>query len=268
MDDRRLAILKFGGSVLADRSSLGSVVEECRRIAEPGRRVIAVVSAYKGVTDRLAEDWVNRSPADRPDQTRALASGEFQTAADLQAALESGGLRSRTADLAEIGLRAEGDPLDADPVALDVGAVEAHFGNLEGRGDREGRKDLDVLVVPGFVALDADGGLMLLGRGGSDLTAIHLACHLRPEGCDLIKDVDGLYATDPARSPRTEPRYRRLTFDDATSIVGRVIQRKALDLARISNLEFRVRSIGETTGTVVGGGPTEVDSPSPREDFS
>ena len=262
MGDRRLVILKFGGSVLADRSSLGSVVEECRRVAEPGHRVIAVVSAYKGVTDRLAEDWVNRSPADRPDQTRALAAGEFQTAADLEEALESGGLQSRTADLAEIGLRAEGDPLDADPMALDVAAVEAHFGVFEDR------KDLDVLVVPGFVALDANGDLMLLGRGGSDLTAIHLACHLRPERCDLIKDVDGLYATDPARSPRTEPRYRRLAFDDATSIVGRVIQRKALDLARISNLEFQVRSIGETTGTVVGHGPTEVDSPSPREDFS
>jgi aspartokinase len=46
-------VLKFGSSVLADRSSLPEVVSEIYRVVRTRWRVIAVTSAFYGVTDAL-----------------------------------------------------------------------------------------------------------------------------------------------------------------------------------------------------------------------
>lgn len=249
MTDRRLAIMKFGGSILRDRFSLDSVVEECRHAIEDGSRVIAVISAYRGLTDSLERSWLEAGNEDRPDRATALARGEFTTAGDVSGALLSTGIRSTVADLLAIGLRAEGDGDDADPIGLDPVGVESEF------------RAHDVLVVPGFLAIGTDGRLVLLGRGGSDLTAIHLACHLNPERCELIKDVDGLYSADPSDGDGDEHRFRRIGFDDALALGDRVVQPKALLLARKHRLEFNVRAIGGSIGTTVGPGPTD---PEPR----
>ena len=48
-----IVVLKFGSSVLVDRNSLPEVVSEIYRIVRTGRRVIAVTSAFHGVTDAL-----------------------------------------------------------------------------------------------------------------------------------------------------------------------------------------------------------------------
>ncbi|MBQ71611.1 MAG: hypothetical protein CMJ67_01770 [Planctomycetaceae bacterium] len=248
MDDRRLVILKFGGSILPDRSSLAAVVDECHGILETGRRVIGVVSAYQGLTDRLATQWGLADPATRPDQATALAAGEFQTADDLRQALLDDGVAATVADLAAIGLRADGDPLDATPVGLDETAVDALL------------DDHPVVVVPGFVALDTDDRLVLLGRGGSDLTAIHLAAHLRPERCELIKNVDGIYSQDPVDGDHDARPFSRIQHEDATAVGDRVIQPKALELARLRRLEFRVRALQSDDGTTVHPGPDELEN--------
>ena len=252
MPDRPLAILKFGGSILHDRSCLPLVVDECHRIIDGGRRVIAVISAYRGLTDQLAARWAEESATARPDRAVALSAGEFQAATDTQEALHAAGIPARVGDLAAIGFRATGDPLDADPVGLDVGALEAMLQHQK------------VVVIPGFVALDPSDRLVLLGRGGSDLTAIHLACRMRPDQCDLLKDVDGIYATDPANAgPDARDglsRFERLDFSHAGRLGDQVIQAKALALAEAHGLEFRVRSVGDGAGTVIGSRPTVVEN--------
>ena len=49
-------------------------------------------------------------------------------------------------------------------------------------------RERPILVVPGFVGRHEDGRLSLLGRGGSDLTALFLAARLGGK-CRLLKDV-------------------------------------------------------------------------------
>ena len=50
-----LDVLKFGSSVLQSESDLPDVVHEIYRHVRRGRRVVAVVSAFAGRTDRLLE---------------------------------------------------------------------------------------------------------------------------------------------------------------------------------------------------------------------
>ena len=252
MADRPLIILKFGGSILHDRSSLSLVVDECRRYLDADRRVIAVISAYRGLTDQLADQWAMEPAANRTHRIVALAAGEFQTANEAREALHAGGIPAVLGDLAAIGFRAEGDPRDADPIGLDVGALETMLQHRE------------VVVIPGFVALDASDELVLLGRGGSDLTAIHLACRMQPNECELLKDVDGIYTNDPAGcSPgdqKRPSRFERLDFADARRLGDQVVQAKALALAERHGLKFRVRSVGDGAGTVIGSRPTVVEN--------
>jgi homoserine dehydrogenase len=109
-----------------------------------------------------------------------------------------------------------------------------------------------VVVLPGFVGRDRSGKTTLLGRGGSDLTALFLAQRLGA-ACRLIKDVDGLYTSDPnARSGTSVARFVRVSYATAARVGGAVVQLKAIDFAERDRLRFTVSSVGSSRATDVG----------------
>jgi homoserine dehydrogenase len=250
-----ITVLKFGSSVLHDEGDLPRAVHEVYRHLRRGRKVIAVVSALGKTTDGLiarAKAW-----ADRPDPAALaalLATGEATTVALLTLALERSGIPATPFDAARAGLTTKGDLLDADPVSLDVAAV------------RRALEAKPVLVVPGFLGRDASGATSLLGRGGSDLTALFLARTLGADECRLLKDVDGVYDGDPnapalATGAQVARRYAELSWDAAEKIGGRIVQPKSLRFARESHLCFEVTAAAADVATVVGPGPTSYSQP-------
>src|SRR4030095_13038630 len=96
-----------------------------------------------------------------------------------------------------------------------------------------------VAVAPGFLGRHVDGAISLLGRGGSDYTALFLADKLGAVRCRLIKDTGGLYDRAPAWHPAPR-RYAALSWDDALRLGGGVVQPRALRFARERRLEFEV----------------------------
>lgn len=54
-----------------------------------------------------------------------------------------------------------------------------------------------VIIVPGFIATDANNDITNLGRGGSDYTAAILAAALNAEALEIWTDVDGFMTADP-----------------------------------------------------------------------
>ncbi len=113
-----------------------------------------------------------------------------------------------------------------------------------------------VVVLPGFVGRTLDGSVSLLGRGGSDLTALFLADRLGAATCRLLKDTDGLYERDPALPGPVPRRYASLSWQDALGIGDEVIQPKAKHYAKRNRLSFEVTSPGAAAVTTVGPGPT------------
>jgi homoserine dehydrogenase len=103
------------------------------------------------------------------------------------------------------------------------------------------------------VGVHDSGEPSLLGRGGSDLTALFLADRLGAVECRLLKDVDGIHTDDPRRSSSAE-RIERTTWRGALAIGGGVVQDKALQFAWVRGISFRVASLGGS-GTVVGPEP-------------
>ncbi|MEM7306307.1 MAG: homoserine dehydrogenase [Planctomycetota bacterium] len=237
-------VLKLGGSVLLDEQRLRPAVHEVYRWRRAGYAVVAVVSALSGTTDELLARCARLGPdASGWSVAAAVSTGELQSAALLGLTLEQAGLRASVLTPSALRLVAVGEPLDATPVALDARRLEralAHDG---------------VVVVPGFVGEDRRGRAALLGRGGSDLTALFLASALGAR-CRLVKDVDGLYERDPALPGPPPRRYAHASWRDALATDGSILQHKALRFAESRGLELEVATLDGADATAVGAGPS------------
>lgn len=237
-----LCVLKFGGSVLTAPVDFASAAAEIYRCLRAGDKAIAIVSALQGETDALYAEAEAAGAACPSMVARLVRLGEFRSAALLGLALARIGVRVRVLDPHEIGLLAEGDPLDANLVSLDRAALDRALANA------------DVLVAPGFTACHAEHGAAVLGRGGTDLTAVFFAARAGADRVRLIKDVDGVYTDDPARNPAAE-RYDRLDYDAAMKVSRGLIQPKAIEAAREAGVRIEVAAMGEGYASVVADGP-------------
>lgn len=238
-----IKILKFGSSVLRAEEDLPLAVHEIYREWRRGAQVLAVVSAFGDTTDGLLARAESLCPEPEPSALAALlATGEAASAALLGLALARAGVPAKVLDPAQAGLHTTGGRLDAELVSADVGRLHEEL--------RRG-----VVVLPGFVGRDAEGGTTLLGRGGSDLTALFLAEQLGGR-CVLVKDVDGLYTSDPARPALLRPqRFERVSWKTAAAVGGKVVQPKAVRFAESHGLGFEITSPGAAVSTEVCAGP-------------
>lgn len=240
-------LLKFGSSILASPVDYGSVAEEVRREVADGVKAVVVVSAMGGTTDSLLASA--RTVASSPPDSligALLATGEEASVALLVIALVAAGVPALGLPSWRVPIHTRGTLRDADPVDVDTDAIIAAL------------ESHDVVVVPGFVGLDATGAPSLLGRGGSDLTALFLGHVLGATELRLIKDVDGIYPADPKHVAGVAP-LSRATWDEVRGVGGVVVQNKALAYAERHALGFRVAPLGGT-GTLVGGRPAAMSA--------
>lgn len=238
--ENRIMVLKFGSSVLRNEADLPTAVHEIYRWWRDGFQVVAVVSAFGNTTDVLTQRA--HSVCEQPDDklvAALLATGEATSSVLLGLALNRSGIPAKVLDAETGGLGTDGPILDANLVSVNTGSILNEL--------KKG-----IVVLPGFVGRSESGKTTLLGRGGSDLTALFLAQRLRGT-CRLIKDVDGLYTSDPnADSGSLPARYSRVSYASAARVGGAVVQRKAIDFAEQQRLRFSVSSIGSSRVTEVG----------------
>jgi homoserine dehydrogenase len=238
-EDASIVVLKFGSSILADERSLPIAVHEVYRHLRAGKKVVAVVSAMGCTTNKLLEQAARFGPSPDPVGVAALAAiGEAQSVGLLTLALDRAGVPANALDHAALGLRTHGPILDAKLDGIDVGRVRAALA------------DRPVLVVPGFLGRDDLGRTTLLGRGGSDFSALFIAAKLHCR-CVLLKDVDGLYEADPSEHPHAR-RFEAISYDDLLALPEGVVQHKAVRFAKEHGLVFGVGVVGQPVGSLVG----------------
>ena len=247
---KRLCVLKFGSSVLGREADYPKVVHEIYRHVREGEKVVAVVSALAGETDALLSQAERVGGDNAPDAlvARLARVGELQSAALMALALGKAGLRAWTLDPHEMGLVAEGSPLDSNLAAVDSDAVWAKI-------DAN-----DVVVVPGFIADHADHGVVTLGRGGTDLSAVFFADRLDAHRVRLIKDVDGVYDSDPAHNSHAE-RFSQMSYAEAEEASSGLIQVKAIHAAQEKDVLIEVAALGSAEATTVAKVPALKSKP-------
>lgn len=251
----RLTVLKIGGSVLTGDHSCSTAVHEIYRHVRKGEKVIVVVSAFKGVTDDLLEKvspWSDRSTGE--GEALQLAVGELTSVAQIRLALGRAGIPARLGNPWNIGLTADAD---GNLQSVNTGKIYELLASVP------------VLVIPGFVALGADGELTLLGRGGSDYSALFLAHAVHASRCRLVKDVGGLYERDPHVKGKSIPRrLYSLSWQDAHDIGGKVIQSKALDFALEKRIPFEIAGFHSRSCTRIGNLPVRFSRHAPTRPLS
>jgi homoserine dehydrogenase len=246
----RITVLKFGSSVLRSEDDLSQVVHEIYREWRSGSQVLAVVSALGNSTDNLLQSAARISS--QPDESALaalLATGESTSAALLGLALHKAGIPAKVLDPAQAALRTSGNVHDAELISADIRRLHSELRS-------------SVVVLPGFVGRDEDGGTTLLGRGGSDFTALFLAQQLGGH-CVLVKDVNGLYTSDPANAALRPLRFTEAKYETACRVGGPVVQPKAVRFAQTRKVKFSIRRIGALAGTEIGSYADRLVEPEP-----
>ena len=235
----KVVVLKFGSSVLRSDEDLPRAVHEIHRWWRTDNKVFAVVSAFGETTDNLTNQAERIGGlSDSSILAKLLATGEAVSAALLGLSLSQFGIPARVLDANQAGLRTANGPLDGHLVSVYSTRLYEAAEN-------------SVVVLPGFVGQDEAGETTLLGRGGSDYSALFLAQQLLAE-CVLLKDVDGLYTSDPSRNSRRAVRFAKVSYDTALRLGGALVQQKAIRFAAEHSLKFRITSIGAKAFTEVG----------------
>jgi len=240
-----IVVVKIGGSILTNskayRQTASFVLERVRETEAD--RYVVVVSAQNGETDSLERQARRIHPAPRKRALDLLwSTGELRSVAILTMHLQRLGTVATGLNIHETGL---GMPVDGDvrQVLVDSSVLLQEL--LAHR----------VVVVPGFLATTRTGGIVSLGRGGSDLTAVLLASSLGARRCELIKDVTGYSTSDPHTDASAE-HIPSLTYEQALEMADRgcdLVQREAIEAAVRSNLPLVIRSVREKgLATVIG----------------
>jgi diaminopimelate decarboxylase/aspartate kinase len=76
-----------------------------------------------------------------------------------------------------------------------------------------------VVITQGFIASDAAGDTVLLGRGGSDTSGAYFAAKLQAERLEIWTDVPGMFSANPRSTPAAR-LLRALHYDEAQEIAS------------------------------------------------
>lgn len=251
-----LLVKKFGGTSVADLERIRGVVGRVAKARASWERVIVVVSAMAGETDKLIDFAHALSP--RPlgrEMDLLLASGERIASSLLAIALDAAGIPAISLTGGQAGILTEGAHTRARVRSI--------------RPERVVR-ELDrgkVVVAAGFQGVDEFDEETTLGRGGSDLTAVALAAALEADRCEIYTDVDGVYTADPRLVPDAK-RLERISFEEMmelASLGAKVLQARSVDLAAKRALPLVVRSaFAEGEGTLIIPESPGIEAPAVR----
>ncbi len=238
-----LIVQKYGGTSVADVERIKAVAERAVATAKQGNKVIVVVSAMSGETDKLtafAHD-ITSMPAER-EMDMLLSSGERITSALTAMAITELGYGSLSLTGRQVGSRTDSSHTKA---------------MIESIGTDRLKDALDenkIPVVAGFQGINEFSDVTTLGRGGSDTTAVAIAAALNADACEIYTDVDGVYTADPRLIPDAR-KMERISYDEMlemASLGAKVLHGRAVEFAKKYNVPLVVRSsFNNVPGTLV-----------------
>jgi aspartate kinase len=239
-----LIVQKYGGTSMGSPERIRNVARRVARWKAQGHRLVVVVSAMSGETNRLIGLAKDVSPQPDPRELDVMVStGEQVTIALLAMALQ------------DIGIKAKSYTGSQVKVLTDSTFTKARILDIE---DANMRRDLDsdtVVVVAGFQGVDEHGNITTLGRGGSDTSGVALAAALKADECQIYTDVDGVYTTDPRIVPEAR-KLDRITFEEMlemASLGSKVLQIRSVEFAGKYKVKLRVLSSFEEEGQETNG---------------
>ncbi|MQA93876.1 MAG: aspartate kinase [Streptosporangiales bacterium] len=229
-----VVVQKYGGSSVADATSIKRVAQRIVATKKAGHDVVVVVSAMGDTTDELLDlaEQVSPLPPGR-ELDMLLTSGERISMALLAMAIANLGLESRSFTGSQAGVITNSAHGNARIIDVTPGRIQSAID--------EGA----IPIVAGFQGVSQDSkDITTLGRGGSDTTAVALAAALTADVCEIYTDVDGVFTADPRIVP-TARNIPRISYEEMMEMAAsgaKILHLRCVEYARRYGVPIHVRS--------------------------
>lgn len=237
-----IVVQKYGGTSVGDIERIQRVAKRIIKKKDEGSLPVVVVSAMGKKTDTLLEMAHEISPAPPKREIDMLIStGEQVTIALLSMALQEMGHDAISLTGPQVGIKTEGYHTKSRIAGIDDTVLKKHL--------QENR----IVIVAGFQGYNDELDITTLGRGGSDTTAVALACKLQCP-CEIYTDVDGIYSLDPRLYAKAK-KLEMISYEEMlemASLGAGVMHTRAIELAQKYNIPILVASsMDELPGTII-----------------
>ena len=181
-----LIVQKFGGTSVGSTDKIQAVARRVLASHRQGNRMVVVLSAMSGETDRLIGLAQAMQPIPDPrEMDMLLATGEQASVALFAMAVKAAGGEA-------VSLLGDQVAIHTDPMhtraridSIDTERIQRHLD--------QGR----IVTIAGFQGVTDHGDITTLGRGGSDTTAVALAAALTADAlCDKYYELNKFYFGD------------------------------------------------------------------------
>lgn len=228
-----LIVQKFGGTSVADIERIKNVAGAAIREKNNGHDVVVVVSAMGHTTDELVKMSGNLStnPNER-EMDMLLSCGEQISMSLLAIAINEMGYDAISFTGLQAGIKTENKHLCARIVDIDTKRIKDNL------------KAGKIVIVAGFQGVCDNYEITTLGRGGSDTTAVALACALNADRCDIYSDVEAVYTADP-RVIKTARKLKTISYEEMLELArvgANVLHPRSVETAKLNSMPMRVRS--------------------------
>ncbi len=228
-----MKIYKFGGSILATASSRDIAIKLLQEQKE--ERIIVVCSAmgrngFPYATDTF-KNLIHENTLQDKEMARLLSMGENISALLFTSECRKNNLHAICLSVHQLGIITDHNYLDASVLKIDSQYLKMAL------------KQYQVVVIPGFVGENEEKEITVLGRGGSDLSAVLIAEALEEKEVYLWKDVDGIYPSYPLIGKSLLP-YDALNYEEMKQLIAlgyNIIQDKAIIWAQKADIRIHLR---------------------------
>ncbi|MSQ28143.1 MAG: aspartate kinase [Dehalococcoidia bacterium] len=238
-----LIVQKYGGSSVADAGRIRHVAQRVAAAKSAGNQVVVVVSAMGDTTDDLIDlaKQITDQPSPR-EMDLLLSTGETISMTLMSMALHGLDCDAISLSGAQAGIRTDTLFSRARILSIDPTRVRQELG------------DGKVVIVAGFQGINEDQDVTTLGRGGSDTTAVALACALTADECQIFTDVTGIYTADPRVAPEAR-KLKDISYEEMLEMAtlgARVMHPRSVELGSVYGMPIRVASsFGSEPGTLI-----------------
>lgn len=239
-----IKVMKFGGTSIGDIKRIEHVTKIIsKRIKAGDKKILMVVSAMSGVTNKLVKEYVDiENNIHNPEYDSIISTGEQYSSALISTFLNKNMITSRSL----LGWQI--------PIHTDKSYGKARILNISSTYIKNLFKKYKVLVVSGFQGISEDNRITTLGRGGSDTTAVAISVALGLKNCEIFTDVDGIFTSDP-RIVLSAKKIDFITYEEIlelASLGSKVLHPRSVELAMKYGIKIHVRSsFNKTKGTIV-----------------
>jgi aspartate kinase len=238
-----LIVQKYGGTSVGNIDRIKNVANRVVRTARQGNKVVVVVSAMSGETDKLIglAGQLSATPSER-EMDMLLSSGERVTSALTAMAVEALGQKAKSFTGRQAG------------IITDTVHTKAKIERIAGDRIQQALDQGYVVVLAGFQGITETEDVTTLGRGGSDLSAVAIASAVNADLCEIYTDVDGVYTTDPNIVPEAR-KLDKISYEEMlelASLGAKVLQTRSVEFAMKYKVPVVVRSsFNDHPGTLV-----------------